>query len=101
MAISGEPHFCTADTASGKVRGLPSGGISLFKGVPCGVATAGANRFRRPQPVAPWTGVRDCLGYGPVSPQLPSEISSDYARLIQFDLNVAFGGMSEDCLRLN
>lgn len=101
MAISGEPYFCTADTASGKVRGLVSGGIRQFKGVPYGATTAGANRFRRPQPVAPWTGVCDCLGYGPVSPQLPSDISSDYARLIQFDLNVAFGGMSEDCLRLN
>ncbi len=99
MAISSEPHFCTANTASGTVRGLTSGGIRQFKGVPYGARTAGANRFRRPQPVAPWTGVRDCLGYGPVSPQLPS--ASDYARLIQFDLNVAFGGMSEDCLRLN
>src|SRR5258707_11097443 len=41
------------------------------------------------------------MGYGPVSPQLPSDIGGDYARMIQFDLNVAFGGMSEDCLRLN
>jgi para-nitrobenzyl esterase len=93
--------FCTVDTASGKVRGLVSAGIRQFKGVPYGASTAGANRFKRPAKPQPWAGVRDCFGYGPVSPQVPSDWRSDYARLIQFDLNVAFGGMSEDCLTLN
>src|SRR4029077_4457960 len=35
------------------------------------------------------------------SPQLPSDIGNDYARLVKFDLNAALGGMSEDCLNLN
>jgi para-nitrobenzyl esterase len=46
-------------------------------------------------------GVRDCFGYAPVSPQMPYDIAHQYARLIQFDLNVAFGGLGEDCLHLN
>src|SRR5882757_1491385 len=94
-------NFCTAETTNGKVRGLVTSGIRQFKGVPYGASTAGANRFKRPRPPAPWSGVRDCFGYGPASPQLPSDIGNDYARLVQFDLNVALGGMSEDCLQLN
>src|SRR5258708_26773930 len=93
--------FCTVETTSGKVRGLVSSGVRQFKSVPYGASTAGGNRFKRPERPRPWAGVRDCFGYGPVSPQVPSDMGNDYARLIQFDLNVAVGGMSEDCLHLN
>jgi para-nitrobenzyl esterase len=94
-------EFCTAETASGRIQGLISSGIRQFKGVPYGASTAGANRFQRPKLATPWAGVRDCLGYAPVSPQVPYDVGHDYARLIQFDLNVALGGMGEDCLHLN
>lgn len=93
--------FCTVETANGKVRGLINSGIRQFKGVPYGASTAAANRLQRPRRPVPWGGVRDCLGYGPVSPQVPYDLNDEYARLIQFDLNVAFGGMDEDCLHLN
>jgi para-nitrobenzyl esterase len=96
-----DQNFCTVETESGNVRGLVSSAIRQFKGVPYAASTAGANRFQRPQPAKPWAGVRDCFGYAPVSPQVPSDIGNDYARLVQFDLNVAVGGMSEDCLHLN
>jgi para-nitrobenzyl esterase len=94
-------ELCSVETASGRVQGLISSGIRQFKGVPYGASTAGANRFQRPKPPKPWTGVRDCLGYAAVSPQVPYDVSHEYARLIQFDLNVALGGMGEDCLHLN
>jgi para-nitrobenzyl esterase len=94
-------EFCGVETASGRIRGLISSGIRQFKGVPYGASTAGGNRFHRPKPAEPWTGVRDCLGYAAVSPQVPYDVGHEYARLIQFDLNVALGGMGEDCLHLN
>jgi para-nitrobenzyl esterase len=94
-------EFCGVETASGRVQGLISSGIRQFKAVPYGASTAGANRFQRPKPPQPWTGARDCFGYGAVSPQVPYDVGHDYARLIQFDLNVSFGGMGEDCLHLN
>lgn len=94
-------EFCSVETASGRIQGLLSSGIRQFKGVPYGASTGGANRLRRPLPAKSWTGTRECFGYGPVSPQVPYDIAHDYARLIQFDLNVAMGGMGEDCLHLN
>jgi para-nitrobenzyl esterase len=94
-------EFCSAETASGRVQGLISSGIRQFKGVPYGASTAGPNRFQRPKPAKPWTGARDCFGYSIISPQVPYDVGHDYARLIQFDLNVALGGMGEDCLHLN
>src|SRR6202158_1092716 len=93
--------LCTVETTSGRVRGLVGSGGRQVKGEAYGAPTAGSTRFSRPQQPTPWAGVRDCFGYGPVSPQVPSDMGNDYARLIQFDLNVAVGGMSEDCLHLN
>ena len=93
--------FCTVETASGQVRGLVGSGVLQFKGVPYGAPTGGEARFQQPQRPTPWTGVRDCFGYSPVAPQVPYDVSHEYARLIQFDLNVSLGGMGEDCLHLN
>jgi para-nitrobenzyl esterase len=93
--------FCVAHTVHGAVQGLVSEGIRQFKGVPYGAPTGGANRFAPPKPPSPWAGARECFGYGPSAPQLPSPASLAYGRLIQFDLTVAQGGMGEDCLCLN
>jgi para-nitrobenzyl esterase len=91
--------FVTVETTSGKIRGLDVGGIKHFKGVPYGASTGGKNRFMPPQKPAPWADVRDCYGYGPISPQVPSNPVNDYSRLIQWDEQP--GGMGEDCLVLN
>lgn len=91
--------FPIVETADGKLRGLVSGGIKVFKGVPYGADTSGANRFRPPQPVRKWAGVRDALDYGNVCPQVPGDKRRDYANLIYLDYQP--GGMGEDCLNLN
>jgi para-nitrobenzyl esterase len=93
--------FCIAETASGKIQGLVNEGIRQFKGVPYGASTGGGHRFLPPAKPDPWTGVRECFGYGPVSPQVPTAASNLYGQLIHFDLAVAEGGISEDCLHLN
>ena len=93
--------FWVAETTSGKVLGIDNAGIKEFKGVPYGASTAGRSRFAPPRPPAAWTGVREAIGYGPISPQTPADIRSEYAQMIMWDRHVGPGGMGEDCLNLN
>lgn len=85
----------TVDTTAGKLRGYIENGVQVFKGVPYGASTAGANRFMPPQKPQPWTGVRDAFEYGGRAPQFlggePEEMLSTDPREAQ----------SEDCLVLN
>ena len=91
--------FPVVQTADGKMRGIVSGGISVFKGIRYGADTSGKNRFLPPQPVKAWTGIRDQFDYGNIAPQIPADRRRDYADLILNDLQP--GGMGEDCLVLN
>ena len=82
-------------TTAGKLGGAMQGRVAVFKGVPYGASTGGANRFRPPQPVAPWTGVREAKAFGLLSPQpmfpiIPEELGS-----------MAQGPQGDDCLVLN
>jgi carboxylesterase type B len=81
-------------TRQGKVRGDVVDGVITFKGIPYAAPPFGANRFRPPQPVEPWGGVRDALTYGPKAPQLPYPPPIDV-------LIPEFARSGEDCLNLN
>jgi para-nitrobenzyl esterase len=91
--------FPEVETANGRLRGLVSGGINVFKGVNYAADSSGRNRFMPPQPVKKWAGVRDALDYGNISPQVPADRRRDYANLIFNDVQP--GGMGENCLNLN
>ena len=56
-------------TADGIVQGSAAGDVRRFLGVPYAAAPVGANRFAPPQPVVPWSGVRDATVAGPNAPQ--------------------------------
>ena len=86
-----------AGTTYGPVRGTTVDGIRVFKGVPYGATTSGANRFRAPQPPAPWTQTRDATRYGPRCYQLPAPPDADSAWRSWTDTSA----MSEDCLTLS
>ena len=93
FATSGGP---VANTKYGKIRGTANGSIKVFKGVPYGASTAGANRFMPPQPPTPWSDVRDTIAYGDQSPQAPA-MGFMEEEMVSLD----HSPMSEDCLRLN
>lgn len=98
-AIDTDRARTVAQTVSGQVLGYRQGAVTMFKGVPYGASTGGANRFRPPQPVQPWSGVRSCLHYGPIAPQDKGTGRFNDEEAFIFRWNDAVEG--EDCLRLN
>ena len=82
----------TIKTNSGWVHGrledVDGKFIRSWRGIPFGADTSGPNRFRAPQPVEPWEGIRYCNEFGPVAPQ---PTYSWHDRIIG----------SEDCLHLD
>ncbi|HSO53437.1 MAG TPA: carboxylesterase family protein [Actinomycetes bacterium] len=76
------------NTEGGTVRGTAEGDLVSFKGIPFAQPPAGALRWRAPQPVKPWGGVRDASKFGPDAMQLPTPGAQNWP-------------VSEDCLYLN
>jgi para-nitrobenzyl esterase len=87
------------ETKYGKVGGYLDRGVSVFKGIPYGASTAGAGRFKAPQPPKSWTGLRSSRHFGAEAPQAYRSIweNDEEGFLFQWD----YGYQSEDCLRLN
>ena len=56
---------------SGWVRGIQGSDVrsTVFKGIPFAADPVGENRWRAPQPVEPWEGVRDCSRFAPITVQ--------------------------------
>lgn len=59
----------SVETPFGRLRGLRSGEVLCFRGIPYAAPPIGALRFRPPQPLVPWSGTRDALAFGPAAPQ--------------------------------
>jgi para-nitrobenzyl esterase len=78
-------------TKSGVVAGAGANGVVSWKGVPYAAPPVGELRWRAPQPVAPWTGVRAATEYAHDCMQLP--FPSDAAPLGT--------PPAEDCLYVN
>jgi para-nitrobenzyl esterase len=86
-------------TRSGQVSGGTSqeGKVAFYKGIPFAAPPVGALRWQAPQPVKPWTGVRECRQYGPSPMQAaPAPFSMWSAEFL-----IPKAPISEDCLYLN
>jgi len=80
-----------AAVTGGQVEGTVADGLSIFKGIPFAAPPVGELRWKAPQPVAPWTGVKKTVAFGNACMQ---------------DMGMArsmgdTSSISEDCLYLN
>ena len=84
-----------AETSLGGLRGAEDEGVVVFRGVPFAKAPVGELRWRQPEPLDPWSGVRDASEFGASAIQRP--LPGDLGDLIGIPLQE----ISEDCLYLN
>jgi para-nitrobenzyl esterase len=95
-----------ATTKAGKIKGYVDNGINAFKGIPYGEDTA-KRRFMAALPVKPWSGVRDCLDWGPqapkpvAAPRPPADPKAAKKALPPLFPPAPPNPMSEDCLNLS
>lgn len=78
-------------TQAGVVEGIAEDGVKKFLGVPFAAAPVGELRWKAPQPLVSWEGVRETKAFAD-DPMQPN---------IFGDMNFRGSGRSEDCLYLN
>ncbi len=93
------PTDAIVETKAGKVRGAVRDGVYTFKGIPYARDTAAAARFLPARSMAPWTGVRPALSFGPCCPQVVRGGWRNDETAFIYDWDDGYPG--EDCLRLN
>jgi para-nitrobenzyl esterase len=92
VASSARGEIGEVAVTGGRISGVTAKGITSFKGIPFAAPPVGELRWKAPQPLKPWTGVRDGSKWGPVcmqDPMFPQIFGAPMTEL------------SEDCLYLN
>jgi para-nitrobenzyl esterase len=69
----------TIKVDGGQIAGVTLDGVRVFKGIPFAAAPVGDLRWKPPQPVVAWTGVKQADTFGPQCPQTPYSDGSPYA----------------------
>ncbi len=87
----GETITLQVKTQYGVLEGLEEDGVKKFLGVPFAQAPVGELRWKAPQPVQAWEGVREAKQFGDDPMQLD----------VFGDMAFRGSGRSEDCLYLN
>jgi para-nitrobenzyl esterase len=91
LASPGAAQVREADVTGGRLAGVVANGIASFKGIPFAAPPVGALRWKAPQPVKVWAGVRQASSFAMSCMQ-----DATAAKLFN-----APEGVSEDCLYLN
>jgi hypothetical protein len=78
---------------SGTVMGEPGKEVHIFRGIPYAAPPVGELRWEPPQPVAPWSGIRECTVFSVQAAQWANPV---IVAVMGFE-----EPSSEDCLYLN
>ena len=84
----------------GYLQGTPStsGQVTVFRGIPYAAPPVGELRWKRPQPVVKWEGIRMADTFGPICWQLGNAVGTFYGNEFYWKDQPQ---QSEDCLYLN
>jgi para-nitrobenzyl esterase len=77
---------------SGLVLGEAGKEVHVYRGIPYAAPPIGDLRWKPPQPVTPWSGNRQCIGFKPIAPQANLGELPPFPQILP---------SSEDCLYLN
>jgi para-nitrobenzyl esterase len=83
-------HAAIVATNTGAVEGVRTGSLAIYKGIPFAAPPVGALRWREPQAVEPWRGVRKVEAFAPACMQVGTSMPGEKPPRV-----------SEDCLYLN
>lgn len=99
LAACSEKISTVVSVEGGKVQGVETEypGVYVYKGIPFAAPPVGDLRWKEPQPVIPWDGVKLADTYGPGAYQAPHTSSNPWTS--EFYMNDP--EFSEDCLYLN
>ncbi|UFH55791.1 carboxylesterase/lipase family protein [Spirosoma sp. KNUC1025] len=98
-AFTSTKDFDTVKVEGGLISGTlnQDGDVHIFRGIPFAAPPVGDLRWKAPQPVTSWTGVRKCDAFGPSPVQgTPNPFGPWSAEFL-----IPKAPISEDCLYLN
>jgi len=96
---SAQNPFSTVKTDAGQISGTDNGDASvhIFKGIPFAAPPVGNLRWKAPQPVAHWSGIKACTDFSKMPMQGKPNEFGVYTR----EFLIKDEPLSEDCLYLN
>ncbi|MFH0768657.1 MAG: carboxylesterase/lipase family protein [Chloroflexota bacterium] len=92
------------ETTTGKVEGLEKDGLRIFLGIPFAAPPIGDRRWLPPEPVKPWTGVKETKSFVATAPQVITPIDESSPFQVSPTVDTSLGiqpPINEDCLHLN
>jgi len=91
IAAAATPDVVQTVNGTIEGRGVQPSGVRIFRGIPFAQPPTGELRWKEPQPVKNWKGVRQAREFGPRCMQA----------VVFDDIRYRSNGVSEDCLYLN
>jgi para-nitrobenzyl esterase len=98
-AATAQTTFNVVKTDAGEISGTVSQdkSVHVFKGIPFAASPVGELRWKAPQPVTPWKGIKDCTEFAKSPIQGKPNEFGVYTR----EFLIKDEPLSEDCLYLN
>ena len=98
-ALAQNGGFKVVRTDAGQISGSLSndGTVHAFKGIPFAAPPVGNLRWKAPQPVTPWTGIKKCTEFS----KSPMQGKPDEFGVYTREFLIKDEPLSEDCLYLN